>query len=405
MFIKLNFTANTRFTVPFRILADIINTNTVTSVSTLQSRHSSASSTLLTNLDAANSLIIRTVDPTSTKAVVYSANISANNINMIVEQPVYDSATQKIYSQIFSATSDIPYFDIGTSITGGTMASSTMGIGIAENNAVAQGTNLTLGGNYGRISGILNSGTGLDNIRTFWAYVTNKCFIWAVTNASSFNVGFYGANGDYTTPAKFGGPFIQTQYTRFDYHNTEANNVFPVLFSNQRTAGIGFGTVSDITTVQNINFSSNTTSVPLRINSCISALPQVGASWPRVLNQQVHLTIGGRSTGFYGANVAPVTGTVSSATAASYAGSISSAASTRYPNTTLTGTGFAMLPFGWEATTIGNHGGNATDQCGVYIFNGDYAPGDTFVYNNKIYMVWPLYSGFSNRVGLAVPME
>ena len=405
MFIKLHFTANTRFTVPFRILADIINTNTVTSVSTLQSRHTSASSTLLTNLDAANSLIIRTVDPSNTRAVFHATNISNAAMNMVIEQPAYDSATQKIYSQIFAAASDNPFFDIGTSITGGTIASSTMGINIAETNSASQGTSLTLGGNYGKIVGSLSNSNGRDNIRTFWAYVTNRCFIWAVTNSTSFNVGFFGANSDYANSANYGGPFIQTQYTRFDYHNTDANNVFPVLFSNQRGAGIGFGTSADITTVQNLNFATNSTTIPFRVNSCISALPQVGTAWPRILNQQVHLTIAGRSAGYFPANSGLVVGTVSTATAASYAGSITTAASTRYPNTTLTGTGFAMLPFGWEATTIGNHGGNATDQCGVYIFNGDYVPGDTFVYNNKIYMIWPLYGGFSNRVGLAVPME
>ena len=62
------------------------------------------------------------------------------------------------------------------------------------------------------------------------------------------------------------------------------------------------------------------------------------------------------------------------------------------------------MPFGWEANALGNHGGNASDQCGVYIFNGDYAPGDTFTYNGVLYMIWPMYSGYSNRVGLAVPM-
>jgi hypothetical protein len=98
-------------------------------------------------------------------------------------------------------------------------------------------------------------------------------------------------------------------------------------------------------------------------------------------------------------------GTATNPVLPSYAGSYSNQTNYRYPSDDLLSTGFGLMPFGWEATTYGNYGGNASDQNGVYIFNGEYTPGDTFVYNSKTYMIWPMYSGNSNRVGFAVPME
>jgi hypothetical protein len=409
MFIKLSFNSDTRITVPLRILADIINTPAVTSVSALQSRFTSASysTTLTSAFDASNSLILRTVDPTNTKAQVsFWDYVSRGDINFTLEQPVYDDSSSKVYSQLktymASSNSQTLYFDIGTAITGGTMASSGVALTVSETLGTTSGTNLVLGGNnLGQGLTCASSGNGFSNVRTFWAYITDKCFFWAVTNGTSYNSGF---GSTYADPTKFGGPFFQTQYTRYDYHNTSANGIYPVMYTNQRGTGMGYGTSNDLTTVQNLLYTSSTT-VPVRVQSMISALPQVGTSWPKIYNSQVHMTMAGRTSSNYGLNQVQAQGTTSSPTTATYAGAISTASSTRYPNPSLSGTGFGIMPFGWEANYYGNHGGNASEQSGVYIFNGDYVPGDTFIYNNKMYMVWPMYNGFSQRVGFAVPME
>jgi hypothetical protein len=414
MFIKLSFTANTRISIPLRMLADIINTSSVTSVSALQSRFTSGSyhSTLTANFDAANSNIIRTTSPTNTSAHVYSYEGGSGyntygDIALTLKQPVYDAGSSFIYTQLKTGSNaQNLYMDIGTLITGGTMASSQMALTVSETDAsgyTVQGTVLTLGGNnYGQVYPCLTTSNGWDNIRTFWAYITDKCFFWSVTNNTSYPVGW---GTTYTDPTKQCGPFFQSQYTRYDYHNTDNNGIFPVLYTNQRSGvGIGYGTANDLTTVQNLNYTQYNYVVPLRVNSMVSALPQVGSAWPKLYNQQVHMTMATRSSAQVGLNQLQVQGTVSTPTASSYAGGFTSATSTRYPNTTLTGTGFGLMPFGWEANYYGNHGGNATDQCGVYIFNGDYVPGDTFTYNSTVYMVWPMYSGYSNRVGFAVPM-
>lgn len=409
MFIKLSFNSNTRITVPLRILTDIINTSSITSVSALQSRFTSGgySTTLTSAFDATNSLILRTVDPTNTKAQVsYWSNASYGDINFMLEQPVYDAPSSKVYSQIktFTASTNslTTYFDIGTAITGGTIASTSVALSFSETTSSSTGTSLTLGGNnLGQGSVCTSSSYGFDNVRTFWAYITDKCFFWAITNGTSYNSGW---GSTYADASKQGGPFFQTQYTRYDYHNTDANGIYPVMYTNQRGAGMGYGTSNDLTTVQNLLFNSSSV-VPVRVQSFVSALPQVGSAWPRIYNSQVHMTMAGRSSAQYGLNQIQVLGTVTSPTTPSYAGGISTASSTRYPSTTLAGTGFGIMPFGWEAQYYGNHGGNASDQNGVYIFNGDYVPGDTFIYNNKMYMVWPMYNGFSQRVGFAVPME
>jgi len=406
MFIKLSFTTNTRVTIPLRMLADIINTSSITSVSTLQSRFTSASysAPIYANFDATNSTIIRTVNPANTISHIMSGEMGSNYITLTLEQPVYDASSSKIYTQIRSTSGATPYFDIGTAISGGTITASGMPVTFPEaGNGNASGTTLTLGGNnYGSSAVCLSGSNGFDNIRTFWAYVTDKCFFWAVTNNNSYNAGW---GSTYSNSTLQGGPFFQTQYTRYDYHNLDSNGIYPVIYTNQRGTGIGYGTTNDLTTVQNLNYVTTSILTPLRAHSMVSALPQVGTSWPKIYNQQVHMTMAGRSSSHYALNAGQTLGTVTTATAATYAGAINTTASYRFPSANLGGTGFGLMPFGWEANYYGNHGGNASDQNGVYIFNGEYTPGDTFTYNNKIYMIWPMYSGYSNRVGFAVPME
>jgi hypothetical protein len=406
MFIKLSFTADTRFTIPLRIIADIVNTSSITSVSALQSRFTSASysATLTANFDANNSTIIRTVNPANTKAHVFTNDLQNAMLNFTLEQPVYDAPSSNVYTRIVGpAGTGYAYFEVGTAITGGTMSSTSMPVTFSEITAGTSGTNLTLGGNnYGNISPQLASGSGHANIRTFWAYITDKCFFWAVTNATSYNVGW---GTSYSNSSIQGGPFFQTQYTRFDYHNLDSNGIYPVLYTSQRGAGIGYGTNNDLTTVQNLYFTTNTTTLPLRVHSIVSALPQVATAWPRIYNQGVHMTMNGRTSGNYGLQTVQTAGTLASAVLPSYSGSYSNVTSNRYPSADLASTGFGLMPFGWEATPYGNYGGNASDQCGVYIFNGEYTPGDTFVYNTKTYMIWPMYQGNGQRVGFAVPME
>jgi hypothetical protein len=138
----------------------------------------------------------------------------------------------------------------------------------------------------------------------------------------------------------------------------------------------------------------------------IQAEPQAGSSWPTVYFPNVAYTINGQSNGVYQMNVRPTLDTNSPPSpSAQYGKAITTAAAERYASGNLLSTGFGLFPIGWEFLFFGNHGGNMSDQTGFYIFNGDYQPGDTFGLNGKVYMVWPLFNGFADRLGIAVPKE
>ena len=411
MFIKLNYTADKRITAIFRVVTDIINTPSVTSIASLQTRATAASydASLLASLDAANSEIIRTVDTTNVKAhyaTPYRPDYGSHKFTL--EFSSYDNTSTKYYVQYYNTSSSSAQvtsnFTIGNSITGGDMSSSQMLLTVAETytSTTNIGTSLTVGNGFTAGATTTNSTSGHTTVRTFWGYLTGKTFIWGTTNGTSSASGWPSAYNDST---KFAGPHIISQYTRYDYHNTDANGIIPVLYTNARVAGLGFGQQSDYNTSWNPEYTTNTTSIPFRVYNFVSALPQVGTSWPIVYNPHVHHIVNGRSSFYYGWNVGLTLGTVTNAAATSAGSGVASTAAYRFPTADLTGTGFALLPLQWDATYKGNFGGNASDQGGFYIFNGDYQPGDTFVMNNKVWMVWPVYYGYADRIGLAIPKE
>jgi hypothetical protein len=405
-------------TVPLRILTDIINTSSITSVSALQSRFTSASydATLTSNFDATNSTIIRTTSPTNTIAH-YTTNSNATpasygDCEFTLEHSVYDNTSTKFYTQITSnsvaSAVSTYYYSIGDSITGGTISSVGLPVSAPDtsatvSSAISNQIKLTLGGTplafTNAIAGPTTSGG--SNIRTFWAYITDKSFIWATTNTTSYNSGLGTTYADAT---KFSGPFIVSQYTRYDYHNTNSNGIIPVMYSSPRGAGIGWGTTSDLTSTWNPLYTSDSTNLPMRVYNLISAAPQVGSAWPKIYNPYVTPTVGGRGNETVAYNYGQGVGTVTNPNATSYGSPLTTTTAARFVNSTLTSNTFGLLPLGWQHTYYGNYGGNASDQGGFYMFNGDYAPGDTFIYNGTAYMIWPMYSGYSNRIGLAVPM-
>jgi len=405
MFIKLNYTSDKRLTAIFRVVADIINNPGVTSVSALQTRATAApyDATLLAGFDATNSEIIRTVDTTNVKAhYAITGTVTSGAHKFTLEFGSYDNINTKYYVQ-YSGTSATA-FTIGNSLTGGTMSSSQLSTTVAETSATTPATtSLTVGNAFSNGGAATASGTaGYSNVRTFWAYITNTTMIWGTTNATSAASGWPSA---YNDTAKFSGPHIISQYTRYDYHNTDSNGIIPVLYSNPRTAGLGFGQRTDYNTAWNPEYTTDQFALPFRVYNLISALPQVGTAWPIVYNPYVQHVVNGRNSNYVGWNTALTLGAVTNAAAASYGSGIASTSAYRYPTADLTGNGFALLPLQWEATYKGNFGGNASDQGGFYIFNGDYVPGDTFVMNNKLWMVWPVSYGYADRIGLAIPKE
>jgi hypothetical protein len=307
------------------------------------------------------------------------------------------------YQQLFGiAANPSMSFNIGDSVTGGTVSSSQLPLSTADGGGGTAGTNLTLGNGYTPTPVALATDVTApaNAIRTLWMHITDKGMIWSTTNSTSY------ANGwgpTYNNALLQSGPWMCGQYTRYDHFNTDDNGVIPVMFTSPRASGTGFGRSADYTIVNNPNYAVDNTSLPFEIYNMIQAEPQAGSSWPTVYFPNVSYTINGQSNGSYFMNTRTALSTVDANGQIGKA--ITTAAAERYPSGNLLSTGFGLFPIGWEFLYFGNHGGNMSDQTGFYIFNGDYQPGDTFGLNGKVYMVWPVFNGFADRIGIAVPKE
>ena len=418
MFIKLHFTENKDQHDIWRIMADIINTNSITSAAALQSRMTAANynAELTSGFDVANSEIIRTVSPTTTKAHYARTNFTGAFVSwkFTLEFAVHDAPNRKVYVQYRNpadgtlAVSGVnyTYFNISDGITGGTIESSQQALseaGAISSSPALRGTNLTLTGVPYDTNNIVANGTsGATNIRTFWAYVTDKCLVWCATLGTSYNNGW---GTTYNNAATFMGPFINSMYTRFDYWNLDSNNIIPFWYTNPRGASIGYGRATDFNNTINNMYTANQTTVPSRVFNIVDAHPAVTTSFPLVYHPHVSIKLAGKSD-WYGGHQTLVIGTVSTITAATYGRTLAISAAERWPTTDLSGTGFMNQPIGWENHYRGCHGGNVSEQSGVFIFNGDYQPGDVFALGGKVYMLWPMYEvGYASRIGLSVPKE
>ena len=194
MFIKLNYTTDKRLTAIFRVVTDIINTPSVTSISSLQARATAASydATILAGLDATNSEIVRTVSPSGVLAHYATPGAPNGGGHLFTLQfGSYDNTDRKYYAQYLNSNpgsaQTVTSFTIGNSITGGTMASAQMPLTEAETNTTAgtHGTVLTVGNSFTAGATTATGASGFNTVRTFWAYITNTTMIWGTTNGTS----------------------------------------------------------------------------------------------------------------------------------------------------------------------------------------------------------------------------
>jgi hypothetical protein len=424
MFVKLNFTANKSFIHIRQILNAIINDTGINSVAALTTAAASWNSAITAGIDYSTTEIIRTVEPTTVKSHMAENDPSYAQPVWTLEFQVYDAPSRKYYISFDSDTGtstaeNVTSIRVGDTILSGSMTANQASMSV-DLTAASSGTPVILSGVAPAtllISGT-NSyiATNSTNIRTFWMYLTNDCLMVAHTGAASSNLGF---NATYTNPVTYTGPYIFSQYTRYDYHNTNANGVIPLMFSNisravfnsGTLAGMGFGagapasptTIADWARAENVNGTSNLDTA-FRVFNFIDAHPQVGSSWPLTSFPSVNWGSGSRTTEQLALNTASVfdTGT---ATFAQHAALIYTTVGTRYPSNDLRTVGYGMLPLRWSNSYRGNRGGNATTRGGFYIFNGDYFPGDTFTHGGKTYIIWPTFRGYTDRVGIAVPKE
>lgn len=421
MFVKLNFTVNKDFRHCMQLANAIINNTNINSVAALASAAAGYNATVMAGFDFTNSEIIRTVEPTTVKSHYSKTGATTTNISWAMQFPVYD-ASDRSYYILFDSSATQSSIRVGDTIASGSMTgdqydmSLDSGTATAANDsgipvklsAVAPAQRLDPGP-----SAVINTSApnNFGNIRCFWMYLNNDCLIVAWTTEASSNLGF---NATYNSALAYNGPWIFSQYNRYDYHNTDANGVIPVMFTNisRPVKGNGFGglsTAPDWARAENVNFgfgaaASGQTDTAFRVFNFIDAHPQVGTSWPLVPFPLVNWGSGSRDT-----QAAPLTTKSAldlvTATTVQVPRLIHTTAQTRYPSTDLRTVGYGMLPLRWRNSYRFNQGGNATDRGGFYIFNGEYFPGDTFVHSGKTYMIWPTYLGYTDRVGVAVPKE
>ncbi len=412
MFIKLQYTSGKYIHECFRMLNAIINDPTITSATILQSKFPGYASDITALFDTSRSTVIRTSDLTTTKSHYYregASGVNRQNFRFTLEFQVPDTST-KTYMQYntYGTTQSGPAasLEVFNTLSGGTMASSQMANNILSTTTIAYGTKLTPAGNvYTTITGqkIGDAASGAQDIRTFWAYITDKSFVWCTTLFDDTNTGF---GNTFSNSSRFAGPWINSMYSRYDYWNKDSNGIIPFYYTNPSAHGSGYGTVTDISAIENAQYSSNTYAGPsARVFNIIDALPKVTTSFPIVTHPYVNTRLGLRSN-YYAPHFTTTLGAVGSAVSLSYSKSVTIVANERYPNADLNAATFANIPIGWDNWYQGCHGGNVSEESGVYLFNGDYQPGDTFSVGGKVYMIWPLWHwGFSSRLGLSVPME
>lgn len=423
MFLKLSYTEDKRFNTILRIITAITQDQNITDVASLVSRMTSANWNLdlRSGFDAANSEVIRTVNP-STATMRYSKPPTDSDIGKhtwMTRFEVYDDPGSYWYVQSKNEATANPgavNWSVGKVLTG-TWPGTTMTVQNGDNQSASAGSNV------GSVLELLSSNTTdnnfststnpctTSNIRTAWVYFTDDCLIMAFTLGTSFNIGF---NSSYVTSAgsaTYAGPYIFSHYQRWDYHNTVANDVFPVCYTNiHRGAKMGWGFATsengaDWAVVTNERYQTRDHGTgAFRVMDVINAAPQVGTSWPRESFQIVNWGVGSR-TNYVAPLNARVLGTQSSVTTTSYGAVINTTAATRFVSQDLTATSFALSPFCWNKTSYNAYGGNLSARGGFYIYNGEYFPGDEFTYGGKTYIIWPAYQGYSDRVGLAIPKE
>jgi hypothetical protein len=405
MFIKVQFSANTRYNTTLRVLTAIFQNSNITSASTLQSQSGSWSVDLKGNIEFDKCQIIRTDTASNVKMRYMKSNTNAVYQHFwMTEFDVYDNPGQKWYleSRNNGAGATDTYFGVGTDISGstGTMSEPSLAVNLADSYATASLTRARLATSADNSISTINNPPSSENIRTMWAYVTNECIVLAYTMATSTNTGMTTTFNS----TNFAGPYIFGHYERWDYWNKPSNGIVPVMYTNiWRATSQGLNT--EFLGVLNSEYSTkNNATGNFRIFNTINAAPSTNTSWPLQRFPIVNTGVGLRHNNIVALNGASNPGNAA-ATGTYYSALYNTGGFTRYISEDLKSTTFAMLPITWGNSYYQNMGGSFSARTQVYLYNGDYFPGDEFIFNDKTYMIWPLNNGYTNRLGLAIPKE
>ena len=408
MFIKLQYTVAKTPATFFRVLNEIINDATLTSISAVQTKSGTASwhSSLTTNFDWTNSYVIRTgtgatalTSNTASHIARPSLAAGSDPFEFVLKQKVYDASTLYYTSITCPSIAGTVTSTVGNGLTN-VFSSSGWDVTTDTNQAVAAGTLLTVTGVPGAISHsqITASVTGF----TMWVHVTDNSFTYAFNpSVNGYSVMGYPSLANLAVATNWYGPYQYSQYTRRDYWNTDALGIIPLAYTNPNRAFGSFGNiVSDWTTAKN-SISLTTTENPYSIFNYAEVIPTNTTVWAKAAYSQVVWGVGNRYSDY------PMNTISNSTTAgvATYGSYISTSAQYRVLLPSLDGKrGYALLPLTFKRN--GMLGGNITDKAGYYLFNGDYFPGDEFTYGGKTYHIMPgnVFCQ-ANRLGWAIPKE
>lgn len=413
MYIKLNFNSAITAKGMWRLLTDIVNTSSVTSVAQLQARATAAGyngALGVSVLDADNSEIIRTVDPVNTQMHIHTAGNEDYSFTCTIQQRVHDDPTTYYYGQMLSSREnngndqDQARFNVGTAATGGgNIAAQPQLSPSLANNDDYRGTNVALAGQvYNGTNYHHHDGPALGtNIQSIKAYITDECFVWSVYGGA---VGSSGYGTTFNNGNNYSGMWGMMQYRRYDHFNNPGNGIIPMCWVQDMDdlARCGFGRNEHWVNTVNTN-STLTTRAPFRAMNIVNANHRIGSSYPIEYFPHVAHMIGMRSYEQQDADYE--NRDASGINDVSVSKVIDSRANYRHPNSNLNANGYGLFPLGWTNTTKGNMGGNFTDLNNIYIFNGEYQPGDEIAIGEKVYSLWPGYVGYTNRFAIAIPKE
>ena len=446
MLIKLNFTTAKTPAQIWRVVADIIQTTAVNSVAALRVRSTAASynSDLLQGFVDATSYIVRSNDITgNTTCHIARPNVASGAFafEFILKQKVYDASTSYVVRLDSTLTTGVTFQStVGTST--GDLNANQWDLTASSTQTVAQGSVLGIGGT---LSNVFYAGHQTSQVGIFciWVYLTDTCFIWAANRDQYTISGFPSSNWD--PKSSWNGPHIYSQYTRGDYWNTDANGIIPLVFTQHapitstqhytlgKSHGEGFlSRDTELAWTQNVGTSQpgnipfhflngadnnlSTSTAPRNISTNILGSLGIATKWAdyyplgRLITQSSTApSLGGR----YDALVVAYTSLTGQTLAAVDRSNF------RYVSDDLQSYyGYILYPMSARNSQFNMNGGNITDKSGVYLFNGDFFPGDEVTVGGVTYVLLavgmntlqtsnsltPVYTvGTQSRVALAVP--
>lgn len=416
MYIKLVWSQNKQIRDVQRSVEECIYNSAITDTATAETASANWLASVKAGIDWDNSEIIRTVDPDQVETGVNSRNSSTSTsynhwYNFMLRFKVFDDTDTKYLIQMETRdTVRNTYWKMGF---GESLTTSIPRILIGQadqqrngsNNINGTDNNVVFSNSASTTEQLYNTNTAV-NIRAVHVYITNTCFIWHTTHQVSTPTGYGTTYGDSNFHV---GPYIFSQYSRYDHFNKPSNGIVPVAFNNFRELGQGFRhTDFDKNNIWEGSgpTGGNVDHCGWRMMNIPSVYPRVGTSYPFVRWQRCNWGSGVLFNDFCDLNTGGL-GTTSAANPynSSFRPLVRNDSYYRYPSSDLTEIGFAMHPMQVRASAYGYAGGSMTDTSGFYLFNGDYQPGDEFTYNSKVYHIIPIWDGYTQRVGVAVPKE